>query len=71
MVWQDISIETEDGAVLVIPGMKGKVLSLHDGYHMDRAEGSALPKAVVEFESGVNLMVDKGMKWGRIGEPSD
>lgn len=69
IVWQDIPIETADGTVLVIPGMKGKVISLHDGFHMDTADGSVPPKAVVEFESGMNLMVDAGMEWGRIGQP--
>ena len=32
--------------------MKGRVLSLHDGFHMDIAEGSVPPKAAVESESG-------------------
>jgi len=39
--------------------MKGKVISLHDGFHMDVAESTVPPKAVVQFESG--------MKWERIG----
>ena len=43
--------------------MKGQVLSLHDGFHMDIAEGSVPPKAAVESESGMNLMVDGRMKW--------
>ena len=58
IIWQDIAMKAEDGTVFVSPGMKGKVLSLHDGFHMDIAEVSVPPKAVVQFESGMNLTVD-------------
>ena len=53
------------------PGMKGKVISLHDGFHLDVIQGGSIPpKAVVEFESGMTLMVDQRMKWERINNPS-
>ena len=46
------------------PGMRGKVLSLHDGFHLDVAEVEASPpRAIVQFESGFSLMVDAGLKW--------
>ncbi len=37
IIWQDEAIEREGQAALVSPGMKGKVLSLHDGFHLDVA----------------------------------
>ncbi len=33
IIWQDEALEVEGQPV--IPGMKGKVLSLHDGFHLD------------------------------------
>jgi len=49
--------------------MKGKVISLHDGFHMDLIQGGSVPpKALVVFENGMRLMVDGGMKWERIDE---
>ncbi len=44
--------------------MKGEVLSLHDGFHLDVAEVEPiLPRARVQFESGMSLMVDERVKW--------
>ena len=52
---------------MVTPGMKGKVLSLHDGFHLDVAQVKPIPpKAIVEFESGMRLMLDERMKWERV-----
>jgi len=49
--------------------MKGKVLSLHDGFHLDVVQGDAIPpKAVVRFESGMTLMMDERMKWERVAK---
>ncbi len=46
--------------------MKGKVLSLHDGFNLDVAEVKPIPpKAIVQFEK-VTLMVDERMKWERV-----
>jgi len=65
IIWRDEAIETEDGAAFVTSGMKGKVLSLHDGFHLDVVQGDAIPpKAIVQFEN-VTLMVDERMKWAR------
>ena len=48
------------------PGMKGEVLSLHDGFHLDVVQVKPIPpKAIVQFES-VRLMVDERMKWERV-----
>ncbi len=48
---------------VVAPGMKGKVISLHDGFHLDVVQGDPIPpKAVVQFENGITLMVDERMK---------
>ncbi len=56
-------------AVLTL-GMKGEVLSLHDGFHLDVAQVKPIPpKAVVQFENGLRLMVDRRMKWERVDEP--
>jgi len=59
----------EGGPAFVSPGMKGKVISLHDGFHLEVVQGDAMPpKAVVEFESGMTLMVDGRMKWERVAK---
>ncbi len=48
--------------------MKGKVLSLHDGFHLDVVQGDSIPPtAIVQFESGMSLMVDERMRWERVG----
>ncbi len=41
IIWQDEAIEVEGRPALVAPGMKGKVLSLHDGFHLDVTQGKA------------------------------
>ncbi len=49
--------------------MKGQVISLHDGFHMDLAqEGSVPPKALVRFENGISLLVDPKMKWEKVSK---
>ncbi len=64
IIWQDEAIEVEGQPALVTPGMKGKVLSLHDGFHLDVAQVEPIPpKARVQFESGMALMVDERMRW--------
>jgi len=69
IVWQDEAIEVEGQSALVAPGMRGEVLSLHDGFHLDVAEVAPIPpKAIVQFESGIRLMVDERMKWERVAD---
>ena len=47
------------------------VISLHDGFHLDVAQGEAIPpKAIVQFESGMRLMVDQRMRWERVFRPN-
>ena len=54
----------------VAPSMKGKVISLHDGFNLDVADVAPIPpKAIVRFEA-VTLMVDERMRWERIYNPS-
>ncbi len=66
-IWQDEAVEMEGQPVE--PGMKGEVLSLHDGFHLDVAEVKPIPpKAIVQFESGMRLMVDERIKWERVDE---
>ncbi len=68
IIWQDEAIELEGQPVT--PGMKGEVLSLHDGFHLDVAQVKPIPPtARVQFESGLALMVDRRMKWERINNP--
>ncbi len=63
IVWRDEAVEAEGKPALVAPGMKGKALSLHDGFHLDVAEVAPIPpKARVRFES-ITLMVDERMRW--------
>ncbi len=68
IIWQDEAIEMEGQAAVVKPGMKGEVISLHDGFHLDVADVAPIPpKAVVQFEA-VTLMVDERMKWERVAD---
>jgi len=63
IIWKDEAMEVEGQSALVAPGMRGEVLSLHDGFHLDVAEVEPIPpKAIVRFEN-VTLMVDERMKW--------
>ena len=67
IIWQDKAIEVEGQAALVSPGMKGRVISLHDGFHMDVTLVEPIPsKAVVQFDNGFSLMVDERLKWERV-----
>ncbi len=69
IIWKDEAIEVEGQPVP--PGMKGEVLSLHDGFHLDVAEVAPIPpKAIVQFESGMRMMVDERIKWERVEKPS-
>ena len=69
IIWQGEAIEVEGQPAVVTPGMKGKVLSLHDGFHLDVTQGEAIPpKAMVQFESGMALVVDVRMKWEHLLE---
>jgi len=62
IIWRDEAIELEGQSVT--PGMRGKVISLHDGFHLDVVQGEPLPpKAVVRFENGMQPMVDERMRW--------
>ena len=71
IIWQDEAIEVEGQPAVATPAMKGKVLSLHDGFHLDVTEVAPIPpKAIVQFESGMMLMVDERMKWERVEDPS-
>ena len=64
IIWQDEAIELEGQPAGVAPGMKGEVISLHDGFHLDVADVAPIPpKAIVRFESGMRLMVDERMRW--------
>ena len=38
IIWRDEAIELEGQPAVVAPGMRGKVLSLHDGFHLDVAD---------------------------------
>ena len=67
IIWQDEAVEMGGQPAVVTPGMKGKVLSLHDGFHLDVVQGDAIPpSAIVQFENGMRLMVDERMKWERV-----
>ena len=71
IIWQDEAIQVEGQAALVSPGMKGKVISLHDGFHMDVVQVEPIPpKAVVQFDNGSTLMVDQRLKWARVDNSS-
>jgi len=59
IIWQGEAIEVEGQPAVVTPGMKGEVILLHDGFHLDVAEVEPIPpRARVRFDSGMTLMVD-------------
>ncbi len=69
IIWQDEAIQLEGQPALVTPGMRGEVLSLHDGFHLDVVQIKPIPpRARVRFDSGMALMVDERMKWERVAE---
>jgi len=69
IIWQDEAIEMEGQAAAVSPGMKGEVISLHDGFHLDVARVAPIPpRARVQFENGMSLMVDERMRWERVAD---
>ena len=71
IIWRDEAIELEGQPAVVTPGMRGEVLSLQDGFHLDVAEVKPIPpKAIVQFEA-VTLMVDERMWWEKIAKPDD
>ncbi|MCZ6768635.1 MAG: hypothetical protein V3T92_02235 [Anaerolineae bacterium] len=47
IIWQDEAVEMEGQPAVVTPGMKGKVLSLHDGFHLDVTQGEAIPPRAI------------------------
>ena len=54
IVWSDEAVEAEGQPAAVSPGMKGEVLSLHDGFHLDVTQVKPIPpKAGVQFDSGI------------------
>ena len=67
IIWQGEAIEVEAQPAVVTLGMKGEVISMHDGFHLDVTQVAPIPpKAIVQFESGMRLMVDERMKWERV-----
>ncbi len=51
IILQDEAVETEGQPAVVTPGMRGQVISPHDGFHLDVIQGKAIPpKAIVQFE---------------------
>ena len=67
IIWQGAEIKSEDGPPIVSPGMKGQVISLHDGFHLDVMPGGHIPaRACVEFESGMSLVVSKRHEWEKV-----
>ncbi len=67
IIWQGEAIEVEGQPAFVAPGMRGEVISLHDGFHLDVAEVEPIPpRARVRFDSGMALMVDERMKWEKV-----
>ena len=69
IIWQGEEIKSEDGFAFVSPGMKGKVISLHDGFQMDLSQGGTIPpKALVRFENGESLLIDQRMRWEKVTE---
>ena len=71
IIWRDKAVEVEGQSAVVEPGMRGEVISLHDGFHLDVAEVEPIPPtAIVQFENGMRMMVDERMKWERVADSS-
>ncbi len=69
IIWQDAEIKSDDGPAVVSPGMTGKVLSLHEGAHLNVVGGEVIPaRALVQFESGASLLVDQRHKWEKVSK---
>ncbi len=69
IIWRDKAVELEGQSAVVTPGMRGKVLSLHDGFHLDVVQGDPVPPtAVVRFENGMALVVDERRKWQKAAD---
>jgi len=69
IIWKDEAIEVEGQPAVVTPGMRGKVISLHDGVHLDVVQVKPIPpKDIVQFENGMRLMVDERMSWERVAD---
>jgi len=67
IIWQGEEIKSKVGPAIVSPGMKGQVMSLHEGAHLDVIEGETIPpKVLVEFENGMSLLVDQRHKWEKV-----
>ena len=67
IIWQDFAVEAEGQPAVVTPGMKAKVISLHNGFHLDVVQCEPIPpRAIVQFDNGTILMVDRQTKWERI-----
>jgi hypothetical protein len=68
IICRDEAVELEGQPAVVTPGMKGEVISLHDGFHLDVAQVKPIPpRARVRFES-ITLMVDERMRWERVAD---
>ena len=52
IIWRGEAIELEGQPAVVTPGMKGKVLSLRDGFHMDLIRGGSLPRQLLSLKMG-------------------
>ncbi len=67
IIWRYKAVELEGQPAVVTPGMQGKVISLHDGFHLDVVQVEPIPpRAIVQFENWMRLMVDERMRWEKV-----
>ncbi len=51
IIWKDEVIEVEGQPAVITVGMRGEVLLLHDGFHLDVVQVAPIPpKAIVQFD---------------------
>jgi len=43
IIWQDEAIYAEEGPAVLSPGMRGRVISLHDSFYLDVVQGRRYP----------------------------
>ena len=64
--WKPIEVRIEDTRVVITPGEKGRVVSLHDGSPGKDGYRAMLPWATVLMEDGEVRCVDAGEDYQRL-----
>ena len=73
VIWQDqpqdLIQKNGERTTYLTPGMKGRVVDLHDGNaptKLETVDTSTLPWAFIEWETGEKSSVDLEIKWEKV-----